>query len=204
MKHSVGKLAGGQLGESLSWRRVSAADPGVRISTMSNQVFEAVRTVLAVREYQNRNVPNDVMSHIVEAGRFTASAANGQPWHFVVVREREGLRELGSLVRTGPYIAGAAAAVVVAYEKASRVGVSDASRAIQSMILTAWAEGVGSNWTGFGGLDGVARKVGLPDRYEVLAVVPFGYPRRSLGRGRKNRRPLAEVASAEHYGTPLE
>jgi len=143
-------------------------------------------------------------ANIVEAGRFTASAANGQPWHFVVVRERAGLRELGSLVRTGPYIAGAAAAVVVAYEKASRVGVSDASRAIQSMILTAWAEGVGSNWTGFGGLDGVARKVGLPDRYEVLAVVPFGYPRRSLGRGRKNRRPLAEVASAEQYGTPLE
>ena len=53
-------------------------------------------------------------------------------------------------------------------------------------------------------LDAVARKVGLPDRYEVLAVVPFGYPRRSLGRGRKNRRPLAEVASAERYGTPVE
>jgi nitroreductase len=171
---------------------------------MPNQVFEAVRTVLAVREYQDGDVPDEVLRRIMEAGRLTASGANRQPWHFVVVRERENLRELGSLVRTGPYIARAAAAVVVAYEKASRVGVADASRAIQSMILTAWAEGVGSNWAGFGGLDGVARKVGLPDRYEVLAVVPFGYPRRSLGKGRKNRKPLAEIASAERYGTPLE
>jgi len=185
-------------------RRSSAPDPGVRIPTMPNQVFEAVRTVLAVREYQDRDVPYDVVRRIVEAARLTASGGNGQPWHFVVVRERESLRELGSLVRTGPYIAGAAAAVVVAYEKASRVGVSDASRAIQSMILTAWAEGVGSNWTGFGGLDGVARKVGLLDQYEVLAVIPFGYPRRSLGRGRKNRKPMTEVASAERYGTPME
>jgi nitroreductase len=171
---------------------------------MPNQVFEAVRTVLAVREYQDRAVPDDVMLRIVEAGRLTASGGNGQPWHFVVVRERESLRGLGSMVPTGPYIAGAAAAIVVAYEKASRIGVSDASRAIQSMILTAWAEGVGSNWTGVGGLDRVASKVGLPDRYEVLAVVPFGYPRRSLGKGRKNRKPLAEVASAERYGIPLE
>jgi nitroreductase len=170
---------------------------------MPNRVFEAVRTVLAVREYQDREVPDDVIRRIVEAGRLTASGGNRQPWHFVVVRERENLRELGSLVRTGPYIAGAAAALVVAYEKGSRIAVSDASRAIQSMILTAWAEGVGSNWAGFSGLDAVASKVGLPDRYEVVAVVPLGYPRRSLGRGRKNRKPMAEVASAERYGTPL-
>ena len=170
---------------------------------MPNRVFEAVRTVLAVREYQDREVPDDVIRRIVEAGRLTASGGNRQPWHFVVVRERENLRELGSLVRTGPYIAGAAAALVVAYEKGSRIAVSDASRAIQSMILTAWAEGVGSNWAGFSALDAVASKVGLPDRYEVVAVVPLGYPRRSLGRGRKNRKPMAEVASAERYGTPL-
>ena len=171
---------------------------------MANQVFEAVRTVLAVREYQDREVPAEVVHRIVEAGRLTASGANRQPWHFVVVRDRANIRDLGSLVRTGPYIAQAPLAVVVAYEKDSRIGISDASRAIQSMILVAWADGVGSNWTGFGGLDGVRRKVGLPDTYEVLAVIPFGYPRRALGKGRKNRKPLREVASAERFGTPLE
>ena len=171
---------------------------------VANEVFDAVRTVLAVREYQDREVPADVVDRIVEAAHLSASSVNLQPWHFVVVRDRDSLRELGGLIRTGPYVAGAPLAVVVAYEKQSKFGVSDASRAIQSMILTAWAEGVGSNWTGFGGLEGVRQKVGLPDSYEVLAVIPFGYPSRPVGKGRKKRKPLGEVASAERFGTPFQ
>lgn len=169
---------------------------------MANPVFEAVRTVMAVRGYQDKPVPSDVVDRIIEAARLTASGGNVQPWHFVVVRERAHLSELGALVRTGPYTAQAALAVVVAYRKDSRVGVSDASRAIQSMILTAWADGVGSNWTGFGSLEGIRKAVGLPEEYEVLAVVPFGYPARPV-KGVKKRKPLGEVASAERFGSPF-
>ena len=133
----------------------------------------------------------------------TASARNAQPWHFVVVTKREDLRTLGSLVRTGPYTAKAALAIVVAYEKESGpYGLSDASRAVQSMMLTAWGEGIASNWTGFSGLDGVAKFVGLPGSYEVIAVVPFGYPARPV-KGLKKRKPLGQVASAERIGTPF-
>jgi nitroreductase len=148
-------------------------------------------------------IPDDVLRRIVEAGRLTASSINLQPWHFVVVTNRDGLRELGALMKTGRYTASAGAAVVVAYERDSDYGVSDASRAIQSMILVAWAEGVGSNWTGFGGLEAVRKMVGMADRYDVLAVIPFGYPKRKLGKGIKKRKPLAEVASAERFGTPF-
>ena len=171
---------------------------------MANPVFETVRTVLAVREFEDRPIPDDLLHRIVEAGRLTASSMNLQPWRFVLVTSREGLQELGTQISTGRYVASSAAAIVVAYERDSEYGVSDASRAIQSMILVAWAEGVGSNWTGFGGLERVRTKVGLPDTYEVLAVVPFGYPKRKIGRGKKKRKPLAEVASAERFGTPLE
>ena len=80
---------------------------------MSNPVFEAVRTVLAVREYRDEPIPADVLDRIVEAGHLSASSMNRQPWHFVVVTGREALSELGGLVRTGPYIARAAAAIVV-------------------------------------------------------------------------------------------
>jgi nitroreductase len=170
---------------------------------MSNEVFEAVRTVLAVREFDGRPVPDEVLRRIIEAAHLSGGSINLQPWHFVLVHEPERLRELGALVRTGPYIAGASAAVVVAYERSSQYGVSDASRAIQSMILVAWGDGVGSNWTGFGGLEEVRRMVGLPDTYEVLAVIPFGYPKRKLGKGRKKRKPQSEVASAERFGDPL-
>ncbi|HEY0829914.1 MAG TPA: nitroreductase family protein [Candidatus Dormibacteraeota bacterium] len=171
---------------------------------MTNEVFEAVRTLLAIREYSDRALPADVARRIVEAGHLTASASNAQPWHFVLVREREGLRKLGSLVRTGPYIANSAAAIIVAYEKEKgEFGISDASRAIQSMMLAAWGDGVGSNWTGFAGrLDNVREEFGLPEIYEVLAVMPFGYPKRKVA-GNKKRKPFSEVVSGERFGTPL-
>ena len=168
---------------------------------MPNDVYEAVRTVLAVREYQEREIPDEVLHRIVEAGRLTASAANRQPWHFVVVRERERIRKLGSLVRTGGHTANAAAAVIVASEKSS-YAMSDASRAIQSMILVAWGDGVGSNWTGFGGLEGVRIEFGIPDIYDVLAVMPLGYPKRKVI-GRKKRKPFDDVVSDERFGTPF-
>ena len=167
-------------------------------------VFEAVRTLLAVRKYEDRPVPPDVVRRIVESAHLTASSVNLQPWHFVVVEDRDALRQLGSLVRTGPYIAQAAFAIAVAYEKDSKFGVSDVSRAIQDMMLTAWDAGVGSNWAGYGGLQAVADLLDIPDTMELLAVVPFGYPAQSVGRGKKKRKPLGEVVSRERFGQPFE
>jgi nitroreductase len=169
---------------------------------MPNTVFDTVRTVMAIREFQEKPVPEDVIKRIVESGRFTGSGSNQQPWHFVVVREPDRLRELGSLVRTGPYTAKAAFAIIVGYDKANRLGLSDASRAIQSMILTAWAEGVGSNWTGFAGLEEVRKRFGFPEGYDVVGVLPFGYPTRAV-KGIKKRKPLERVASTERFGEPF-
>lgn len=166
-------------------------------------VFDAVRTMLAVRSYQDRPVPDETIRRILEAGRLTASARNAQPWHFIVVQNRETLRRLGELARTGPYIAHAPLAIVVAVEK-GRFSVSDASRAIQSMMLTAWAEGVGSNWVGFEGLNGEIKSLlGIPAELDVVAIIPFGYPAQPVGRGRKRRKALAEVAHRERFGQPF-
>ena len=64
------------------------------------EVFEAVRTALAIRNYKETSVPADVTRKIVEAGRLSGSAMNGQPWHFIAVDDRDTLRELGSVART--------------------------------------------------------------------------------------------------------
>jgi len=167
-------------------------------------VFEAVRTMLAVRAFENRAVPEEVVRRVVEAGRLTGSSMNAQPWQFVVVRDRETLRRLGELTRSGPYVKDSPLAIAVAIEKSSRFGVSDASRAVQSMMLTAWAEGVASNWAGFGGLQAVGELLGLPAEFDVLAVVPFGYPAHAVGRGKKRRKPLREVVHLERFGEPFE
>jgi nitroreductase len=128
---------------------------------------------------------------------------NGQPWRFVVVEDRAMLRRLGAAATIGPYIAEAPLAVVVVIER-TRYAVSDGSRAIQSMMLTAWAEGVGSNGVGFAGMPEVNALLGIPDNLDVLAVVPFGYPVQPGGKGQKRRKPLAMVAHSERFGQPFE
>lgn len=167
------------------------------------EVFEAVRTVLAVRNYQDKPVPPEVMREIVEAGRLTGSSMNLQPWHFILVEDRGTLRKLGSMARTGPYIAQASVAIVVVIEE-TKYAVSDASRAIQSMILSAWSHGVGSNWAGFFGLGEINPLLDIPDELDVLAILPFGYPAREIGRGNKQRKELTTVAHRERFGQPFE
>ena len=167
------------------------------------EVFDAIRTMQAVRQYQDRPVPDDVLRRVLEAGRLTASGMNAQPWHFIVVQDPETLRQLGTLAKSGPYIAGAPVAIAVAVDP-SRFAFSDASRAIQDMLLTAWADGVGGNWVGFGGLDAAKPLLGIPDELDLLAILPLGYPAVVVGRGKKKRKPLAEVASRERYGQPYE
>src|SRR5262249_54023981 len=134
-------------------------------------VFEAVRTILAVRRYQDKPVPEAVVRRVVGAGHLAARSMNMPAWRFVVVEDRATLRQIGALARTGPYIAQAALAIVVAIEP-TRFAVSDASRAIQSMLLMAWSEGVGSNWVGFGGLDEAKTLLNIPAELDVLAILP--------------------------------
>jgi nitroreductase len=164
--------------------------------------FEAVATVLAVRRYKQMPVPDETVNRIVEAGRLTGSSMNAQPWYFIVVRDPATLRELAGRARSGPYIAEAPLAIAVAVDR-TRYAVSDASRAIQSMVLTAWGEGIGSNWVGFGGLEEAARILGVPDDKDLLAIVTFGYPAQPVGKGRKKRKALSEVAYLERFGNPL-
>ena len=166
-------------------------------------VFESVRTLLAVRSYGDRPVPEELVQRIVEAGRLTGSSMNGQPWHFVVVQDRETLRQIGALAEYGSYTAQAPLAIAVAIDKTT-FAVSDASRAIQSMTLTAWSEGLGSNWVGFGGMAQIKSLLNIPAELDLLAVLPFGYPAEEVGKGKKKRKPLREVAHREQFGQPFE
>ena len=46
--------------------------------------------------------------------------------------------------------------------------------------------------------------LGIPAKLDVLAILPFGYPAEKIGRGKKNRKPLAAVAHRERFGQPFE
>lgn len=166
------------------------------------EVYEAIRTVLAVREFQNKPISGDSVNRIIQSARLTASSQNGQPWHFIIVENRDTLAKLGSLVNFGLINTRAAFAVVVAIDKSSEYAISDASRAIQSMVLAAWAEGIGSNWTGWVGMTEIADLLGVPPNLDVIAVIPFGYPIRTRTIGKKRRKKLSEIVHYEKFGEP--
>ena len=165
-------------------------------------VFETVSTILAVRAFQSTPISSEQVQRILESGRLTGSGSNQQPWHFIVVDEPTELAKLAELAKSGPYIAQAPLAIVIVVDR-SHLAVSDGSRAIQSMILTAWSEGIGSNWVGYVGMKGVNEFLNIPENLDVLAILPFGYPVKELGQGKKKRKPLAEVASHGKYGKPM-
>lgn len=166
------------------------------------EVFETIRSVLAVREYQDRPVPAATIQRIIEAGWLTASAKNEQPWHFILIQDRELLQTLAANTPTGRYLAQAPFAIAVVIER-TPFAVSDGSRAIQSMLLAAWDEGVGSNWVGFMGPDSLKPLLGIPDDLDLLAILPFGYPTKNIGKGRKRRKPLGDILHRERFGQKI-
>ena len=166
-------------------------------------VFEAVKTMLAVRSYRDEPIPEEIVARILEAGRLTASSKNQQHWDFIAIREPQTLERLGQLARTGSYIAGAPLAIAVVVPE-KPVGYMDGARAAQDMMLVAWEAGVGSNWVGNVNTDAIKDLLNVPQDRMVLAIIPFGYPAEEIGQGIKDRKPLSAVAHTERFGRPYQ
>jgi nitroreductase len=165
-------------------------------------VLDCVRERIETREFKPDPVPEAVLQKILEAGRWSPSQRNRQPWHFIVVQERETLKQLGAMAPSGPYLADAPLAIVIVTEGA-RAPLIDGTRAISSMQLVAWEEGLGSCWVGGVDRDGVKRLLGIPEACELITVLPFGYPTDVAKRLRKRRKPLEQIAYRERFGEPL-
>ena len=164
--------------------------------------FDSARTVLAVRSHEGKPIPPETIRQIIESARLTGSSRNRQPWCFIVVDDPVKLQQLGKIAKTGAYISQAAMAIVVAIEKTASA-VSDASRAIQFMIMTGWSNGIGLNWVGLFELEQVSSLLKIPENLDVFAIIPFGYPIQAVGKGKKKRKPLEEVAHRNVYGNPF-
>jgi nitroreductase len=166
-------------------------------------VFDCVRARIETRDFKPDPVPEAVLQKLLEAGRWSPSQRNRQPWHFIVIQERDILRQLAAMAPSGAYLADAPLAIAVVTEGA-RLPLVDGTRAISSMQLVAWEEGLGSCWIGGIERDGVKRLLGLPEACELITVLPFGYPTDAAKRLRKRRKPLAQMAHRERFGTPYQ
>ena len=140
-------------------------------------VYEAVRTRLTVREFKPDPVPDDVVQKMLRAVQWSPSSRNRQPWHLVVVRDRETLRQIGSIASSGRFVADAPMAIAVAMENADRPDL-DTGRAVQQMELVAWEEGLGTCFVGLRLAEQnrqVKQLLAIPDSFDLVTVLPFGY-----------------------------
>ena len=169
----------------------------------SMNATEAVKTKLDVREFSPKPVPIDVKTAVLEAARLTQSGTNSQHWRFVLVQDPKNLKTMADDSTWGKWVAGANFAVIVCTDPSKSYHMIDAGRAVQDMQLTAWDQGVASCvFTGIR-LPEFRRDFGIPKGLDPTIVVGFGYPQRKLY-GKKNRKPLSEVAFLEKYGNRLE
>jgi nitroreductase len=194
-------------------------------------VVEVVHRQRACRSFSDDRVDDDAVEKVLDAATFAPSAENRQPWVFVVVRDPDRRAAIGALTRqawegggrahsegrlspglmadveTGAQggVAGAPVLVIVCGD--TRLGdrrVLEASvfPAIQNLLLTATALGLGSSLTTLPLVFGaeLAAIVELPAHVIPMAVVPLGWPARPLAPPR--RIPFAEKTYRETFGVP--
>ena len=142
-------------------------------------LINAILTRRSIRRYETKDIPEEVLQQILEAGRQAPSAANRQPIRFVIVKDHDILKILcdSLLARFVKY---APLAIVGCADVKSLLtgkwAVVDATIAMQNMVIAAWALGVGSCWIGACNEEKVKELLKIPDKWKVVALITFGYP----------------------------
>ena len=141
-------------------------------------LVEVILSRRSIRKYVDKDVPRDVLDKILEAGRQSPSAANRQPYHFIVVTKDEIKKEFPGLVsgflKNAPIII-----VGCANPKALLTGkwaIVDTTIALENMVIAAWSLGVGSCWIGAFNEQKIKEKLQIPKNYKIVALLSLGYP----------------------------
>ena len=50
-------------------------------------VLEVIKKRQSVRSYQDKEIPEEILRQVLEAGRLAPSASNRQDWKFIVVKD---------------------------------------------------------------------------------------------------------------------
>lgn len=154
----------------------------------------------SIRRYEDKEIPGDILDKILEAGRQSPSAANRQPYRFIVLTDAEIKKKLSGglfnrFIQTSQVtIVGCANTGAILTGKWSIV---DTTIALQNMVIAAWALGVGSCWIGDFKEDNVKQLLEIPDRWKVVALVSFGYPAEQPQPRKK--KPIEELVSYDKF-----
>ena len=131
----------------------------------------------SIRIYLDKAISEKEIEMILEAGRWTPSASNKQPWEFLVIKNKEILIEISKKAYYGKHIKKAplAIAIVGKIKENPNYYIQDTSLASMNMMLMAWSLGIGTCWTGALKRDAVKEMLGLDENDYLLTILPMGY-----------------------------
>ena len=164
--------------------------------------MELLDTILnrrSVREYQDKPVPEKLINDLLKAGAMAPSAMDRQPCRFIVITNKEKIRELSDKVKiqggllgsVGKYAEqfklkedvifyGAPLLIFIAAEKGRSL---DCALAAQNMMLRAFDVGLGSCFIGFANMLNddreTLRGISITDSQELFCPLIFGYPKKT-------------------------
>jgi len=170
-------------------------------------VIEHIRTVRQIRQYADESVPEAVVKQLLQVARWTGSSRNSQPWHFVVVTDKEQLRKISQLRAPINWLAGAPLGLGIVLDGASAMSEAyDEGRVTERVLIAAHTLGYGGGvaWFGDDAQQAEAKRIlGIPAERTARSIVMIGRPvstkdpRPNPRRG--GRKPLSDIVSYERY-----
>ena len=137
----------------------------------------------SVRKYQQKEVEEEKLMRILEAGRIAPSACNYQPWKFVVVREKENLSRMHAVYPRDWFSKAPVIIIICGDHNHSWVRGDgkdhcdiDVAIAVDHMTLAAAEEGLGTCWICAFDSEICNRLLNLEKGMEPVAIISLGYP----------------------------
>ena len=173
-------------------------------------LMEIIKGRRSIRNYDSREVPDAVVDQVIEALRWAPSWTNCQCWEVIVIRDPAVKQELQAtfppkgnpafkaIVQAPVLLALCARTHVSGYyhgEASTRFGewmMYDLGLATQNLCLMAHQLGLGTVIAGLFDHDRAKAVLAVPDGYELLTLIPLGYPAR-VGGAPQRREPAAFV-----------
>ena len=156
-----------------------------------NQIFENIMSRTSVRSYTGMPVEQEKVEIMLRAGMAAPSACNKQPWHFVVINDREILDQIPQFSPYASMVKQAPLAIVVCgcLDKTlegieQEFWIQDCSAATENILLMAHDLGLGGVWTALYPLkeryEGMQQLLHLPKTMIPLNTLIIGYPKNQV------------------------
>ena len=171
-------------------------------------MIERIRTVRQARQYTDEKIPEDVVKQLLRVAQWTGSSRNTQPWHFVVVTDKDQLRKISQLRAPINWLAGAPLGIAIVLDGSGNPmsEAYDEGRVTERILIAAHTLGYGGGvaWFGDDTHQAEAKRVlGIPAERTARSIVMIGRPVSTKdprpNRAAGGRKALSEVVSYERY-----